>query len=123
MEYYYYHYYLVVVVVVVFDDDTYYWVYLSSDHPFQVYYKVRQVLLQSAMVCYCQVRQCYYKVRQNTNPPPPGVKIPWDTTGVKRLFIIFVIYCWDFIYQLEKNGQRCINQLLNIFLKILSFFR
>ena len=26
----------------------YYWVYLSSDHLFQVYYKVRQVLLQSA---------------------------------------------------------------------------
>ena len=25
-----------------------YWVYLSSDHLFQVYYKVRQVLLQSA---------------------------------------------------------------------------
>ena len=29
-------------------DDTYYWVYLSSDHLFQVYYKARQVLLQSA---------------------------------------------------------------------------
>ena len=29
-------------------DDTYYWVYLSSDHPFQVYYKVQQVFLQSA---------------------------------------------------------------------------
>ena len=26
---------------VVVDDDTYYWVYLSSDHLFQVYYKVR----------------------------------------------------------------------------------
>ena len=35
-------------VVFVVDDDTYYWVYLSSDHLFQVYYKVRQVLLQSA---------------------------------------------------------------------------
>ena len=31
-----------IVVVVVVDDDTYYWVYLSSDHLFQVYYKVRQ---------------------------------------------------------------------------------
>ena len=31
-------------------DDTYYWVYLSSDHPFQVYYKVRQVLLQVRQV-------------------------------------------------------------------------
>ena len=56
MEYYYYHYYLVVVVVVV-DDDTFYWVYFSSDHPFRVYYKVRQVLLQSAMICYYEVRQ------------------------------------------------------------------
>ena len=32
----------------VVDDNTYYWVYSSSDHLFQVYYKVRQVLLQSA---------------------------------------------------------------------------
>ena len=29
-------------------DDTYYWVYLSSDHAFQVYYRVQQVFLQSA---------------------------------------------------------------------------
>ena len=39
---------IITVVVVVVDDDTYYWVYLSSNHLFQVYYKVRQVLLQSA---------------------------------------------------------------------------
>ena len=39
---------IIIVVVVVVDDDTYYWVYLSSNHLFQVYYKVRQVLLQSA---------------------------------------------------------------------------
>ena len=39
---------IIIVVVVVVDDDTYYWVYLSSDHLFQVYYKVWQVLLQSA---------------------------------------------------------------------------
>ena len=44
------------IAVVVVGDDTYYWVYLSSDHRFQVYckvrqliyYKVQQVLLQSA---------------------------------------------------------------------------
>ena len=68
---YYYHYFIVVVVVV--DDYTYCWVYLSSDHLFQVYYKVRQVLLQSAtafllqsaIVCYYKVRQLFYeKVRQ-----------------------------------------------------------
>ena len=39
---------IIIVVVVVVDDDTYYWVYLSSDHLFQVYYKVPQVSLQSA---------------------------------------------------------------------------
>ena len=39
---------IIIVVVVVVDDETYYWVYLSSNHLFQVYYKVRQVLLQSA---------------------------------------------------------------------------
>ena len=41
---------MIVVVVVGVDNDTYYWVYLSSDRPFQVYYKVRQVLLQSATI-------------------------------------------------------------------------
>ena len=57
---------IIIDVLVVVDDDTDYWVYLSSDHLFQVYYKVRQVfLLQSAMVCYYKVRQLfYYKVRQ-----------------------------------------------------------
>ena len=69
---------IVIVVVVVVDDDTDYWVYLSSDHLFQVYYKVRQVLLQSATAfllqsatsvitkCdrYYKVWQFYYKVRQ-----------------------------------------------------------
>ena len=69
---------IIIVVVVVVHDDTNYWVYLSSDHLFQVYYKVRQVLLQSATAfllqsatsvitkCnrYYKVWQCYYKVRQ-----------------------------------------------------------
>ena len=39
---------IIIVVVVVVDDDTDNWVYLSSDHLFQVYYKVPLVLLQSA---------------------------------------------------------------------------
>ena len=40
------------------DDDTYYRVYMSSNHTFQVYYKVRQLIsLQRAMVCYYKVRQ------------------------------------------------------------------
>ena len=38
------------IAVVVVGDDTYYWVYLSSDHRFQVYCKVRQLI--------------YYKVQQ-----------------------------------------------------------
>ena len=41
---------IIAVVVIFVDDDTYYWVYLSSDRPFQVYFKVRQVLLQRATV-------------------------------------------------------------------------
>ena len=77
---------VVVVVVVVVYDDTYYWVYWSSDHQFQVYYRVRQLLLQGATAhfitkctglllqsaiaffitksdkCYYKVRQFYYKV-------------------------------------------------------------
>ena len=60
---------IIIVVVVVVHDDTNYWVYLSSDHLFQVYYKVRQVLLQSAT----GITKCdnfitkgdrYYKVRR-----------------------------------------------------------
>ena len=36
--------------------NTYCWVYLSSDHPFQVHYKARQLILsQSAIVCYYKV--------------------------------------------------------------------
>ena len=46
---------IIVVVVVVVDDDTYYWVYLYSNHTFQVYYKVRQVLLQNAT----GITKCY----------------------------------------------------------------
>ena len=46
---------------------TNYWDYWSSDHPFQVYYKVRQLLLQSAtaynyFITKCD--KCYYKVRE-----------------------------------------------------------
>ena len=37
----------IVVLVVIFDDDTYYWVYLSSEHLFQVYTKYDGLLLQS----------------------------------------------------------------------------
>ena len=39
---------IIITVVAVVDDDTYYRVYMSSNHKFQVYYKVRQLLLQSA---------------------------------------------------------------------------
>ena len=39
---------IIITVVAVVGDDTYYWVYMSSHHKFQVYYKVRQLLLQSA---------------------------------------------------------------------------
>ena len=40
---------IIITVVAIVDDDTYCRVYMSSDHTFQVYYKVRQlILLQSA---------------------------------------------------------------------------
>ena len=42
---------IIITVVALVDDDIYYRVYMSSDHTFQVYYKVRQliiILLQSA---------------------------------------------------------------------------
>ena len=70
---------IIIVVVVVVDDDTNYWFYLSSDHLFQVYYKVQQVLLQSATAFFitkCDglllqsatsvITKCdrYYKVRR-----------------------------------------------------------
>ena len=60
---------IIIVVVVVVDDDTYCWIYLSSDHLFQVYYKVRQVLSQSATgITKCDnfITKCdrYYKVRR-----------------------------------------------------------
>ena len=60
---------IIIVVVVIVDDDTDYWVYLSSNHLFQVYYKVRQVLLQSATgITKCDnfITKCdrYYKVRR-----------------------------------------------------------
>ena len=49
---------IIVTVVAVVDDDIYYRVYMSSDHTFQVYYKVRQlILLQSATAFYYKVRQ------------------------------------------------------------------
>ena len=60
---------IIIVVVVVVDDDTDYWVCLPSDHLFQVYYKVRQVLLQSATgITKCDnfITKCdrYYRVRR-----------------------------------------------------------
>ena len=77
---------IIIIVVVVLNDDIYYWAHLSSDHPFQVYYKVRQfIFITKCDKCYYKVRyvlqsarislqsatgitKCYdyYKVRQNT---------------------------------------------------------
>ena len=49
--------------------DTYYWVYLSSDHLFQVYYKVRQVLQNATILLQSAIGitkwgDYYGKVRQ-----------------------------------------------------------
>ena len=69
--------------------------YLSSDHPFQVYYKVRRLILsQSAMVCYYKVRQFYYKVRQNMD-----VAIePW-----KGWANVFTFWCYACAKNHPKN--------------------
>ena len=64
---------IIIVFAVIVNDDTYYWVYLSFDHLFQVYYKVRQILLQSATAFFItkcdsffitKYDKCYYKVQQ-----------------------------------------------------------
>ena len=87
---------IIIFVVVVVDDDTYYWVYLSPDHPFQVYskcdslfyyegrwsvitkcdsffyYKVRQVLLQRARVITKCDRTGVLKIRLEHNKEYAG---------------------------------------------------
>ena len=50
--------------------DTYYWVYLSSDHLFQAYYKKRQVLQNATILLQSAIGitkwgDYYGKVRQN----------------------------------------------------------
>ena len=53
---------IIITVVAVVDDDAYYRVYMSSDHTFQVYYKMRQlILLQSATVFLIQSASCITK--------------------------------------------------------------
>ena len=83
-----------IIIIVVVDDDTYYWVYLSSNHLFQVYYKVRQLfLLQSVMVCYYKVRQFfYYKVRQ---------VLLQSATGITKCDN-FITKCNDYYYKVRQ---------------------
>ena len=83
------HHHLIIIITIIVDDNTWrsnYWVYLSSNHPFQVYYKGWQVLLQlwqpillqsatafllqsaTSVITKCdsyyKVWQFYYKVRR-----------------------------------------------------------
>ena len=64
---------IIIVVVVIVDDDNYYWVYLSFDPLFQVYYKVRRLFFYKvrwSVITKCdsffitKCDKCYYKVRQ-----------------------------------------------------------
>ena len=48
-----------------YNDDTY-WVYLSSDYPFQGCYKVQQFVLLESATAFITKCDRYYKVRQNT---------------------------------------------------------
>ena len=81
---------IIIVVVVVVDDDTDYWVCLSSDHLFQVYYKVRQVLLQSATgITKCDnfITKCdrYYKVWQYRPSFPGRWELLWMHLPVSKV--------------------------------------
>ena len=64
---------IIIVVVVIVDDDNYYWVYLSFDPLYQVYYKVRRLFFYKvrwSVITKCDsffITKCdmsYYKVRQ-----------------------------------------------------------
>ena len=67
----------------------YYWVFLSSDRPCQVYYKVRQVSLQRTtdffFITKCD--KCYYKVRQVLQSGTIITKC--DRTGLHCVLILF----------------------------------
>ena len=93
---------LLLLFIVVDDDDTYYWVYLSSDHPFQVYYKVRklfyykvrQVLLQSATgITKCDnfITKCdrYYKVRRLLQSATVHCQVFRDNSKKSLVLIIY----------------------------------
>ena len=83
----------------VIDDDTYYWVYLSSDHLFQVYYKVRQPFF------YYKVRQLFhYKVRQ----------VLLRATGITK--------CDNFITKCDDYYKAMFFCLSDFFLKLLVLF-
>ena len=110
---------IIIVVVVIVDDDTYYWVYLSSDPLFRVYYKVRQVLLQSAtafflqsaMVCNYKVRQLFcYKVRQVLLQSVTDItKCDNFITKCDRYYKVgqytrAFFYFWAFLYRSRKSA-------------------
>ena len=111
---------IIIVVVVAVDDDTYYWVYLSSDHLFQVYYKVRQVLLQSVIIllqsatafllqsatgftkCDNFITKCgmYYKVRQNNRQL-------YKTHGQYEMFLLFYFCLFNFLVFTARRFWVC----------------
>ena len=78
-----------IVVVVVFDGDTFYWVYSSSDQPFQVYYKVAQVSLQTATADF--ITKCDSLLVRQQEP-----------TNFDGLLATGIIVCDDY-YKLRHN--------------------
>ena len=99
--------------------------YLASDHPFKVYYKVRQLILQqSAMVCYNKVQQvlqsamgitkcdrtthkthtCMFFSTQGLKT----LKLTWqpdDTGNVTRVFVrtLLLAYPWKRSQTVKTN--------------------
>ena len=64
---------IIITVVAVVDDDIYYRVYMSPDHTFQVYYKMRQliiILLQSATAFLLQSSTSVITKSDRTDGPP-----------------------------------------------------
>ena len=100
---------VVVVVVVVLDDDTYYWAHLSSDHPFQVYYKVRQfifitkcdgLLLQSATALDLLLQSATSVITKCENLITKCNRTPFLrlVAVMKFKFSTQKIYLWDFTF-------------------------
>ena len=105
-------------------DDTDYWVYLSSDHLFQVYYKVRQLfLLQSAMVCYYKVRQVLLQSVTILLQSATGITNCDNYYKVRQIFFLqSAMVCYYKVRQVLLQSATGITKCDNFITKCDSFF-